>query len=150
MTQYEVRWVGYDAKHNTYEPLAHLASCEDMIAEYQQQKRQRDAELEATEREKKRQKQEEAEEERQRKAAAEAAARVAAQGGGQGADGATVAGDAGTDESAPLATRIKKPETGEMVHKSAALAFLQRQALDATPGAGRGRYARSTHQPVVR
>lgn len=54
------------------------------------------------------------------------------------------------DESAPLATRIKKPETGEMVHKSAALAFLQRQALDATPGAGRGRYARSTHQPVVR
>ena len=95
-TQYEVKWVGWDAKQNTYEPLTHLAGCEDMIAEYKQQKRQRDTELEATEREKKRQKQEEAEEERKRKATAEAAARVAAQGGGQGADGATVAGDAGT------------------------------------------------------
>jgi hypothetical protein len=47
------------------------------------------------------------------------------------------------------ATRIENPETGQMVHKSAALAFVQRQALDATPGAGRGRYVRSTHQPVI-
>ena len=47
------------------------------------------------------------------------------------------------------ATRIKHPETGELVHKSAALAFAQRLAVDGTPGAGRGRYARSTRQPVI-
>ena len=34
VTQYEVKWKGYDSKHNTYEPIAHLAGCEDMIAEY--------------------------------------------------------------------------------------------------------------------
>ena len=27
-------WKGYDSEHNTYEPIAHLAGCEDMIAEY--------------------------------------------------------------------------------------------------------------------
>ena len=34
VTQYEVKWKGYDSEHNTYEPIAHLAGCEDMIAEY--------------------------------------------------------------------------------------------------------------------
>ena len=33
VTQYEVKWKGYDSEHNTYEPIAHLAGCEDMIAE---------------------------------------------------------------------------------------------------------------------
>ena len=72
VAQYEVKWVGWDKKDNTYEPIEHLAGCEDMIAEYRERKRQREAELEAEEREKKRQKQEEADAERQRKAAAAA------------------------------------------------------------------------------
>ena len=60
-TQYEVKWKGWDKikKHNTYEPLSNLAGCEDMVSEYKERKRQRDAELEAEERDKKRQKQEE-------------------------------------------------------------------------------------------
>ena len=58
-TQYEVKWKGWDKKHNTYEPLSNLAGCEDMVSEYKERKRQRDAELEAEERNKKRQKQEE-------------------------------------------------------------------------------------------
>ena len=72
-TQWEVKWAGHDKNHNTYEPIAHLAGCEDMIAEYNERKRQREQELEAEEREKKRQKQEEADAERRRKAAAEGA-----------------------------------------------------------------------------
>ena len=58
-TQYEVKWKGWDKKHNTYEPLSNLAGCEDMVSEDKERKRQRDAELEAEERDKKRQKQEE-------------------------------------------------------------------------------------------
>ena len=44
-TQYEVKWKGWDKKHNTYEPLSNLAGCEDMVSEYKERKRQRDAEL---------------------------------------------------------------------------------------------------------
>ena len=34
VTQFHVKWVGYDAKHNTWEPIENLASCEGMIAEF--------------------------------------------------------------------------------------------------------------------
>ena len=44
-TQYEVKWKGWDKKHNTYDPLSNLAGCEDMVSEYKERKRQRDAEL---------------------------------------------------------------------------------------------------------
>ena len=43
-TQWEVKWAGHDKNHNTYEPIAHLAGCEDMIAEYNERKRQREQE----------------------------------------------------------------------------------------------------------
>ena len=98
-TQYEVKWKGYEKKHNTYEPLSNLAGCEDMVAEYKERKRQRDAELEAEEREKKRQKQEDADAERKRLAAAEAAARVARQQGAEGAEGAPAVATDATDAS---------------------------------------------------
>lgn len=99
-TQYEVKWKGYEKKHNTYEPLSNLAGCEDMVAEYKERKRQRDAELEAEEREKKRQKQEDADAERKRLAAAEAAARVASrQQGAEGAEGAPAVATDATDAS---------------------------------------------------
>ena len=29
ITQYCVKWKGYDSKQNTYEPIEHLAGCED-------------------------------------------------------------------------------------------------------------------------
>ena len=32
ITQYNVKWVGYNNKDNTWEPIEHLAGCEDMIA----------------------------------------------------------------------------------------------------------------------
>ena len=35
-TQYEVKWKGYEKKHNTYEPVSNLAGCEDMVAEYKE------------------------------------------------------------------------------------------------------------------
>ena len=47
-TQFCVKWKGYDAKQNTYEPIEHLAGCEDMIAEYYEEKKQKDAEMEAS------------------------------------------------------------------------------------------------------
>ena len=33
ITQYQVKWVDWDSKHNTWEPLEHLAGCESMIAD---------------------------------------------------------------------------------------------------------------------
>jgi hypothetical protein len=33
-TQYQVKWANYESKHNTWEPIEHLAGCEDMIAEF--------------------------------------------------------------------------------------------------------------------
>eukprot|EP00966_Prymnesium_polylepis_P285234 6589028-Prymnesium_polylepis.1 len=78
ITQFCVKWKGYDAKQNTYEPIENLAGCEDMIAAYYETKRQADAEAEAAAAEKKREKQEQ--ERQAQKAAADeaAAARVAA------------------------------------------------------------------------
>ena len=36
-------------------------------------------------------------------------------------------------------SHVTNPETGQTVHKSAALAHLQKQLLDATPGVGRNK-----------
>ena len=47
ITQYQVKWKNYEAKHNTWEPLEHLAGCEDMIAEFKEREKQRHAELDA-------------------------------------------------------------------------------------------------------
>ena len=34
VTQFQVKWKGYDNKDNTWEPIEHLAGCEDMISEF--------------------------------------------------------------------------------------------------------------------
>jgi hypothetical protein len=47
VTQYQVAWVGYEAKHNTWEPIEHLAGCEDMIADMKERMKQKTAEIEA-------------------------------------------------------------------------------------------------------
>ena len=47
VTQYQVKWKNYEAKHNTWEPLENLAGCEDMIAEHKEREKQRHAELDA-------------------------------------------------------------------------------------------------------
>ena len=44
VTQYQVKWVGYDSKANTWEPLENLAGCEDMIADFKEREKQRLAE----------------------------------------------------------------------------------------------------------
>jgi hypothetical protein len=33
--EYLVKWLGYSHEHNTWEPLANLTHCEELIAEYQ-------------------------------------------------------------------------------------------------------------------
>lgn len=47
ISQFNVKWVGYDAKHNTWEPIENLAGCEDMIAEFKEREKTRIAQLEA-------------------------------------------------------------------------------------------------------
>ena len=47
VTQFLVKWAGYEPKHNTWEPLEHLAGCEDMIADFKEREQQRVAELDA-------------------------------------------------------------------------------------------------------
>ena len=47
ITQFNVKWVGWEAKHNTWEPIENLAECEDMIAAFKEREKQRNAEIEA-------------------------------------------------------------------------------------------------------
>ena len=56
VTQYQVKWVGYDSKSNTWEPLENLAGCEDMIAEFKEREKQRLAELDAAAEQKRKEK----------------------------------------------------------------------------------------------
>ena len=58
VTQYQVKWVGWATKDNTWEPIEHLAGCEDMIAEYKEKETTRIAQLERVAEENHRQKQE--------------------------------------------------------------------------------------------
>ena len=51
-----VKWVGYDSKSNTWEPLENLAGCEDMIAEFKEREKQRLAELDAAAEQKRKEK----------------------------------------------------------------------------------------------
>ena len=46
-TEWCVKWVGYDSKQNTWEPIEHLAGCEDMIAEFKAKQKARNDELDA-------------------------------------------------------------------------------------------------------
>ena len=41
ISQYQVKWIGWDAKHNTWEPIENLAGCEDMIADFNEREKQR-------------------------------------------------------------------------------------------------------------
>eukprot|EP00966_Prymnesium_polylepis_P124046 2868687-Prymnesium_polylepis.1 len=47
ITQYQVKWKGWESKHSTWEPLENLAGCEDLIADFKERKKQRNAELDA-------------------------------------------------------------------------------------------------------
>ncbi|KAL1515139.1 hypothetical protein AB1Y20_004200 [Prymnesium parvum] len=47
VTQYLVKWKGYEIKDSTWEPIEHLAGCEDMIAEFVERESTRIAQLEA-------------------------------------------------------------------------------------------------------
>ena len=47
VTQFNVKWVGFEAKHNTWEPIENLAECEDMIAAFKEREKQRVSEVEA-------------------------------------------------------------------------------------------------------
>lgn len=42
ITQWQVKWKGYDTRANTWEPIEHLAGCEDMIAAFTEKKREED------------------------------------------------------------------------------------------------------------
>ena len=77
MTQYQVKWVGWEAKHNTWEPIEHLADCHELIVEFKERKKQKDAELEAAAQAKKVEQEEAAAAAAAKKAAEQAEARKA-------------------------------------------------------------------------
>lgn len=81
-TQYQVKWKNYDTKSNTWEPLEHLAGCEDMIADFKEREKQRHAELDAAASAKRVAAQEAAAKKAADDSAAAAAARVAARAAG--------------------------------------------------------------------
>ena len=89
VTQYQVQWAGYNAKHNTWEPIEHLAGCESLIADMKERKQQKDAELEAAAQAKKAEQEDAAAAAAAKKAAEQAAARTAQQTG----DAAQAAGN---------------------------------------------------------
>ena len=80
--QFQVKWVGYDAKSNTWEPLENLAGCEDLVADFKAREMQRQKEMDMVAAENQREKQAAAEKEAAAAAVAAAAARVAAQAAG--------------------------------------------------------------------
>ena len=41
VTQYQVKWAGWDTKDNTWEPLENLAGCEAFIAEFGEREKTR-------------------------------------------------------------------------------------------------------------
>jgi len=41
VTQFQVKWSGYESRHNTWEPIEHLAGCEDMIADFKKREVER-------------------------------------------------------------------------------------------------------------
>ncbi|KAL1523816.1 hypothetical protein AB1Y20_018738 [Prymnesium parvum] len=57
VTQFQVKWKGYEARHNTWEPIEHLAGCEDMIVDFKKRATERIKELEQAAAEKRAQKQ---------------------------------------------------------------------------------------------
>ena len=77
VTLYQVKWAGYDSKHNTWEPIKHLAESEDLIAQHLERRKQSDAEAAAVADEKRREKQEAENKKQAELAAAAVAARNA-------------------------------------------------------------------------
>ena len=47
VTQFLVKWAGYDHKDNTWEPVEHLAGCEAFIADFMSRENTRLAQLDA-------------------------------------------------------------------------------------------------------
>lgn len=78
VTKYLVKWAGFETKHNTWEPLEHLAGCEDMIVEFNEREKQRVAELDAVAEAKRIEKQAATAKKAAEDAAAATAARLAA------------------------------------------------------------------------
>ena len=103
VTQYQVKWVGWATKDNTYEPIENLAGCEDMIAEFKERESTRIAQLEMVAAEKHRQKQEEALAANAKAAEEAAEARVAARAAGTGTP---------ADASIAVAEEPKKNNSG--------------------------------------
>jgi hypothetical protein len=78
ITQYNVKWAGYESKHNTWEPIENLAGCEDMIAEFKEREKTRIAQVEQVAEAKRKEKEAASAKAAADAAAAAAAARVAA------------------------------------------------------------------------
>lgn len=109
VTKFLVKWAGYDSKHNTWEPIEHLAGCEDLIAQYQERETQRHAELDMVATAKRLEKQTVAAQKAKEDAEAAAAARVAAQEAGSRVPAATVAPE-NADDGAEL--KVKREDGG--------------------------------------
>ena len=101
--QWLVKWTGYEAKHNTWEPLENLAGCEDLIADFNEREKTRIAQLEAAAEATRNEKQDAA-----AKAAADAAAEAAA---------VRVAAQSAASNESPAAASSKVDKVQEKVQE---------------------------------
>ena len=108
VTQYLVKWVGYESKDNTWEPIEHLASCEDMIADMKDREKTKAAQLEAAAQEK----------QIEKEAAAAAAAAAAAESAAAARVAARAAADATGGDAAAAATAADASSANALVVKN--------------------------------
>lgn len=108
VTQFCVKWANYDAKHNTWEPVEHLAGCEDLIAEFKEREKTRLAQLEAAAQEKQRQKEED--KSREAAEAAAAAAQVRLKRKQESGLGDDVSDDGGNEEESAGPSQSRGPK----------------------------------------
>ena len=107
VTQYLVKWLGYESKGNTWEPIEHLAGCEDMIADFKEREKTRTAQLEVAAEEKRKEKEAAAAAAAAAAAEAAAAARVAARATAEATGGDAPTAVKAADASTANALEIK-------------------------------------------
>lgn len=107
---FHVKWKGYDSKQNTWEPLANLAGCEEFVASFYEEQKQKNAEAAAEEEVLRLERQEAMAAKRQQEFAAVLAARAARRAGTPSpaapspADPAAAAADAAAADAAAPAS----------------------------------------------
>lgn len=111
VTQFQVKWVGFSEKSNTWEPIEHLAGCEDMIVEFRAREKLRLEKVEAEAKKKQEEKEAKKSEELKDQAERAAARRLADQANKGDAPADNTAGQAedAAKRGPPKGTRRTSP-----------------------------------------